>query len=88
MILHRLHIMPYTMFSEIQVNGSVTLKDPLGPCMCTAEQLVTNLQVLQHLRLQENVPASENISDRGAEARTKLLHRLRSRLYDVMGNNL
>ena len=51
------------MFFEIQVNGSITLKDPLGPYMCIAEQLVTNLQVLQHLRLQEKAPASENISD-------------------------
>ena len=63
MILHRLHKMPFTMSLEIQVNGSVTLKDPIGPYMCMAEQLVTNLQVLQHLRLQEKVPASENISD-------------------------
>ena len=31
--------------------------------MCMAEQLVTNLQVLQRLHLQEKVPASENISD-------------------------
>ena len=30
-ILHRLHIMPYKMFLEVQVNGSVTLKDPIGP---------------------------------------------------------
>ena len=50
------------MFFEIQVNGSVTLKDHLRPFMCMAEQLVTNLQVLQRLRLQEKVPASENIS--------------------------
>ena len=78
--------MPYKMFLEIQVNGWVTLKDPLGPFMCMAEQLVTNLQVLR-LRLQEKVPASDNISDWGSEARTKWLHRLRSRLYDVMGNN-
>ena len=63
MILHRLHIVPYTMFLEIQVNGSVTLKDPLGHSMCMAEQLVTNLQALQRQRLQEKVPASENISD-------------------------
>ena len=53
-----------------------------------AEQFVTNLQVLQRMHLQEKVPASENISDWGSEARTKWLHRLRSRLYDVMGNNL
>ena len=51
------------MFFEIHVSGSVTLKDPLGPFMCMAEQLVTNLQVLQLLRLREKVPASENISD-------------------------
>ena len=51
------------MFFEIRVNGSVTLTDPIGPYMCMAEQLVTNLQVLQRLRLQEKVPASENISD-------------------------
>ena len=57
-ILHRLHIMPCAMFLEIQVNGSVTLKDPLRPSMCMAEKLVTNLQVLQRLRLQEKVPAS------------------------------
>ena len=56
--------------------------------MCMAEQLVTNLQVLQRLCLQEKLPASENISDCGSEARTKWLHRLRSRFYDVMGNNL
>ena len=31
--------------------------------MCMAAQLVTNLQVLQRLRLQEILPASENISD-------------------------
>ena len=31
MILHRLHIVPYTMYLEIQVNVSVTLRDPLGP---------------------------------------------------------
>ena len=55
--------MPYTMFLEIQVNGSVTLNDPLGTFMCMAEQLATNLQVLQRLRLQEKVPLSENISD-------------------------
>ena len=53
--------MPHTMFLEIQVNVSVTLKYPLGPFMCMAEQLVTNLQVLQRLLLQEKVPASENI---------------------------
>ena len=41
------------MFLEIQVIVSVTLKDPLGPLMCMAEQLVTNLQVLQRPRLQE-----------------------------------
>ena len=51
------------MFLEIQVNGSVTLKDTLGPFMCMVQQFVTNLQVLQRLRLQEKVPASENISD-------------------------
>ena len=45
MILHRLHIMPYTMFLEIQVNVSVTLIDPLGPFMCMAEQLVTNIKI-------------------------------------------
>ena len=39
MILHRLHIMPYTMFLEIQVNVSVTLKDPLGPFMCIPEHI-------------------------------------------------
>ena len=50
------------MFLEIQVIVSVTLKDPLGPLMCMAEQLVTNLQVLQRPRLQEKVPASKNIS--------------------------
>ena len=38
------------MFLEIQVDGSVTLKDPLGRFMCIAEQLVANLQVLQRLR--------------------------------------
>ena len=53
MILHHLHIMPYTMFSEIQVDVSVTLKDPLGPFLCIAEQLVINLQVLQRLHLEE-----------------------------------
>ena len=31
--------------------------------MCMAEQLVTNLKVLQRMRFQEKVPASENISD-------------------------
>ena len=51
------------MFLEIPINGSVTLKDPLGPFMCMAEQLVANLQVLQRLRIQEKVPASKNISD-------------------------
>ena len=30
--------------------------------MCMAEQLVTNLQVLQRQRLQVKVPTSENIS--------------------------
>ena len=30
--------------------------------MYMAEQLVTNLQVFQRLRLQEEVPASKNIS--------------------------
>ena len=54
--------MPYTMYVEIQVDVSVTLIDPLRPFMCMAKQLVTNLQVLQYLRLQEKVPASENIS--------------------------
>ena len=88
MILYRLYIMPYTMFSEIQVYVSVTLRDPLGPFMCMAEQLVANLQALQCLRLQEKAPASENISVYGSEARTKWPYRLRSRLYDVMGNNL
>ena len=28
--------------------------------MCMAEKLVTNLQALQRLRLQEEVPVSEN----------------------------
>ena len=42
-------------------NVSVTLKYPLGPFMCMAEQLVINLQALQRLRLQEKVPASDNI---------------------------
>ena len=51
--------MPYTMLLEIQVNVSVTLKDPLGPFMCMVELLVTNLQ---RLCLEEKVPASENIS--------------------------
>ena len=54
--------MPYTMFFEIQVDVSVTIKDPLGPSTCIAEKLVTNLLALQHLRLQEKVPASENMS--------------------------
>ena len=63
MILHRLHIMQCTMLLKIQVNGSVKLNDPLGPCMYMAEQLVTNLLVLHRQRLQEKVPASENISD-------------------------
>ena len=63
MILHRLHIMQCTMWLEIQVNGSVKLNDLLGPFMCMAEQLVTNLPVLQRLRLQKKVPASENIKD-------------------------
>ena len=63
MILRRLHIMPYKMFLEIQVNGSVTLKDPQRPFMCMAEQLVPNLKVLQRLRLLEKVPASENINN-------------------------
>ena len=54
--------MPYTMFFEIQVNFSVTLKDPFELFMCIAEQLLINLQILQCLRLQEKVPASENIS--------------------------
>ena len=31
--------------------------------MCMDEQLVKKFQVLQRLRLQEKVPASENISD-------------------------
>ena len=53
--------MPCTMLLEIPIAVSVTLKDPLGPFMCMAEQLVTNLLALQHLRLQEKVPASENI---------------------------
>ena len=88
MILHRLHIMPYTIFLEIQVYVSVTLKHPLGPYVCMAEQLVTNLQVLQRLRLQEKVPASEHISDWGSEVRSKWLPRLPSRLYDVMGKNV
>ena len=34
------------MFFEIQANVSVTLKDPLGPFMCVAEQLVRSVQVL------------------------------------------
>ena len=50
--------MPYTMFLEIQVRGSVTLKDHFGHYLWMAEQLVTNLQVLQRLHLQEEVPAS------------------------------
>ena len=54
-LLHRLHIMPYTMFLEIQVDVSVTIKHPLGYLTCMAEQLVINLQVLQYQRLQEKV---------------------------------
>ena len=42
-----------TMLLEILVNDSVTLKDPIGPFSCVAEQLVTNLQVLQCLHLKE-----------------------------------
>ena len=53
------------MFLEIQVNVSVTLKNSLGPFMCVNEQSVTNLQVLQCLRLQEYVPASEDIDGCG-----------------------
>ena len=49
------------MFLELQVNVSVTLKYPFGPSMCMAEQLVINLQASQRLRLQEKVPASDNI---------------------------
>ena len=49
--------MPYTMFLEIQVNDSITLRDPLGHSTCMAEKLVINLKVLQRLRLQEKVPA-------------------------------
>ena len=45
--------MPCTMFLDIQVNFSVTLKDALEPFMCMAEQFVTNLQVWLRLRLQE-----------------------------------
>ena len=52
--------------------------------MCMAEQLVTNSQLLQYLRLQEK----ENISGRASETRTKWSLRLRSRLYEVMGNSL
>ena len=58
MALHPLHIMPYTMSLQIQVNVLVTLTDPIGPFMCVAEQFVTNLQVLQYRRLDEYVPAS------------------------------
>ena len=61
MTLHRLHIMSYTMFLEIQVNVYVTLRDPLGPFICIDEQLVINLQLLKSLCLQEKVSASENI---------------------------
>ena len=61
MTLHRLHLMSFTMFLEIQVNVSVTLSDPLGTSMCIAEQLVINLQELQRLRLREKVSASGNI---------------------------
>ena len=56
--------------------------------MCMGEQLVTNLPVWQYLRLQEKVQASESKSGRSSKARIKWLHRLRSRLYDVMGNDL
>ena len=53
--------MPYAMFLQIQIDVLVTLKDPLGHFMCKAEQLVINLHVLQHLCLQEKMPASEDI---------------------------
>ena len=56
--------------------------------MCMAEQLVINLQASQHLRLQEKVPASDNIRGWDSEAQTKWLLRLCSRLYDVMDNKL
>ena len=55
--------MPYTIFLEKQVIVIVILKDPTGTFMRMAEQLVTNMQVLQRLRLQEKLPASENICD-------------------------
>ena len=56
-------MMPYTMFIEIQANDSVILKDPLGPFICVAEQLVTNLRVFQCQRLHVYVPASQHIED-------------------------
>ena len=54
-------IMPYTMFLDTG-KCFMHIEDPLGPFMCMAEHMVTNLQVLQRLRLQEKVPASESIS--------------------------
>ena len=46
----------------MQVDVLVTLRDSLGPFTCMAEQLITNLQAFKYLRIQEKVPASENIS--------------------------
>ena len=89
MILHRLHIMPYTMFFGGNTGKCFShIERPFSTFMCIAEQLVITLQVLQRPCLQVKVPASENIGSWGSEAHTEWLLRLCSHLYDVTGNKL
>ena len=49
--------MLYAMFLIMQVDVTVTSKDPFGPPTCVAEQLVIDLRVLQCLSLEQYVPA-------------------------------
>ena len=83
--------MPYTMFLQIQVNVSVTLKDTLGPYIRVREQLVANLHVLQcrrQLEYVQYVPASQHTAGRGCETQTKWLPKLGSCLCDAIGNDV
>ena len=46
MILHRLHIMSYTMFLEVQVNVSITSEEPLGLSIYSSEQPVKKIIIV------------------------------------------
>ena len=58
---HRLHIMPYTTFLEIQVIVFVNLEDLLEPFVCEVEQLVANNAISVFIRVASNTSVVEDV---------------------------